>query len=106
MPAVHLSIDKGGDYVNSFDVVGEDGLSIDLTGFACSSVVKKHESSAASWPFTAVANSSGIHLSMNEATTSSIPEGYYRYDVKLSSPDGATSYPIWGKVRVGPNVTP
>jgi hypothetical protein len=106
MPASNFKIDRGGDFVISFDIQDENGAPIDLTGYVASSVFKKHETSMSSWSFNAVANSSGIHLSVNNSVTSTVPEGYYRWDVRVTSPAGDDSYPLWGKVKIGPNVTP
>lgn len=106
MPAINFKIDKGGDYITSFDIQDENGTPIDLTGYTVTSLIKKHETSVSSWSFNAIANSTGIHLSVNNSITSTIPEGYYRWDVKVTSLTGDDSYPLWGKVKIGPNVTP
>jgi 3-dehydroquinate synthase class II len=101
-----LEIDRGEDFSMSFDVVDDDnGLPIDLSGFTISSTIRKHETSVANWPFSTSANSSGIYLSMTAAITSTIPEGYYAFDVRVTDTDGKSSYPIRGKLKVNQTVT-
>jgi len=104
----NLIIDQGSSYSTTVNVTDDDDNSVDLTGYTGAAQMRKHYSSTTSYAFTVSINSGQgtVALSMNAATTNTIPYGRYVYDCELTeTSSGTKSRLIEGIVTISPQVT-
>ena len=102
----NLIIDQGTDFTTTITVTDVDGNPVNLTGYTGAAQMRKHYSSIKSYAFNVSANSANgqVTLSMNAATSNTIPFGRYVYDCELLS--GNTISRIFeGIVTISPQVT-
>lgn len=102
---VNLVIDQGTDYSTNINVTDDNDLPVVLTGYTGSAEMRKHYSSATSYPFTVGIQTGVVTLSMNAAVSSVITSGRYVYDCELTNSNGKTSRLVEGIVTVTPQVT-
>lgn len=104
----NLIIDQGTTFDTTINVSDEDGNPIDLTGYTGASQMRKHYSSISSYAFTVNVNEidGTVTLTMNAATTNTIPYGRYVYDCELTKAStGTVIRLIEGIVTISPQVT-
>jgi hypothetical protein len=102
---VNLLMLQGTDFEATFEVLGDDGLPLDLTTYTGRAQMRKHHYSTVYHAFNVVTFDGGVTISMNATTTSAITEGRYVYDVELVDPQLAVTRPIKGQVKVDPEVS-
>lgn len=109
MPYVELSIDQGADFETAIDIVADDGLPIDVDGFAFQGQIRKSYYSA-----NPTANISininndvtgNVILSLDSATTANIKPGRYVYDVYMTDTSNTVTRLVEGILTVTPAVT-
>jgi hypothetical protein len=104
----NLIIDQGTSFDTTINVSDDDNNPIDLTGYTAAAQMRKHYSSLTAYAFTAtVDNNNGtVTLTMNAATTNSIPYGRYVYDCELTKASTSTVIRlVEGIVTISPQVT-
>ena len=104
----NLIIDQGASYTTSVNVTDDNDNPVDLTGYTGAAQMRKHYSSITPYAFTVSINSAEgtVALSMNAATTNTIPYGRYVYDCELTETStGTKSRLIEGIVTISPQVT-
>jgi hypothetical protein len=103
----NLIIDQGTTYSTTIDIIDDNDMPIDLTGYTGSAQLRKHYSSSNSTSFAvSVDASSGIlALSLTAAQTGALAAGRYVYDVELTNASNVVSRIVEGIVTVTPQVT-
>jgi hypothetical protein len=104
---VNLVIQKGTDFEETFSLVAEDGLGLNLTNFSATAKLKKHSSSTTSYDFNTVITiaDSTIKIVMSDTVTSTLPSGRCYYDLIITSSGGVVSKVIQGTALVEESVT-
>mgnify|MGYP003336456604 CR=1 FL=1 len=104
-----LYLDQGADFSTTFDLIGDDGTPINITGYAFSSQIRKSyysTNAAANLVVTTVDASNGnTIISLDAANTSNIFPGRYLYDVKMIDSSNTTTRILEGIITVTPGVT-
>lgn len=104
-----LTIDQGADFETTFDLVGDDGQPIDITGFQFSGQIRKSYYSTnptANLVITIVSAVNGnTIIRLSAANTSNIISGRYVYDIKMKDTSNVISRVVEGIVTVTPQVT-
>lgn len=102
----NLVIDQGTDFEATFEMLDDNGAVIDLTDYTGEAEMRKYYTSATGYAFNVsiTANTGEVVLSMNNATTNSIPDGRYLYDCELTDGDGKKSRFIEGIVTISARV--
>jgi hypothetical protein len=105
---LNLTVEQGVDFEVTITVRNRDGSPLSLLSYTAASKLRKHYTSTTSYAFTVtfVDRINGrIALSMNNALTSTIPEGRYVYDVILTSPNSLKTRVVQGTVLVSAGVS-
>jgi hypothetical protein len=104
-----LYIDQGTDFQTTFDLIADDGTSINIAGYSFQGQIKKSYYSAnanATFTITIIDAANGnTVISLSAANTSNIYPGRYVYDVKMVDSSNNTSRILEGIVTVTPEVT-
>ena len=104
-----LTIDQGTDFETTFDLIGDDGEPIDITGYTFSGQIRKSYYSTnptANLSITIVSAVNGnTIIRLNAANTSNIISGRYVYDIKMKDTSNLVSRVVEGIVTVTPQVT-
>lgn len=100
----NITINAGETFSQPLTILSNDGNPLNLTGYAVSSMMRKHaESSTKTADFT-VGITSGpqgkITISLSSGITSSIKEGRYVYDVLLISATNIKTIAVEGTALV------
>lgn len=102
----NIVLDQGSDFLFTFDLVDDNDVPIDLTGFTGKAMMRKFYTSLKGHSFTVDVTTDGeVTLSMDSRHTSCINAGRYVYDCELTSSDGQVSRIIEGIVTVTPRVS-
>ena len=106
----NLVINAGENFSQSLTLLDStNGSPLNITGYAASSMIRKHaESAKKAADFTVGITSAAkgiITLSLNSATSSSIKEGRYVYDVMLITPSNFKTIVAEGMVLVRAGIT-
>ncbi len=104
----NLIIDQGTSFDTTINVSDDDNNPIDLTGYTGAAQMRKHYSSLTAYAFVVTVNQEGgtVTLTMNAATSNSIPYGRYVYDCELTKAStGTVIRLIEGIVTISPQVT-
>ena len=102
----NIVLDQGTTFLTSFTLTGDDGGILDLTSQTGKAQMRKYFTSNNYYSFTVNTSNVGvITLSMDAATTSTIPAGRYVYDVDLVDAANNISRVVEGIVSVTPSVT-
>ncbi len=104
----NLIIDQGTSFDTTVNVSDEDNNPIDLTGYTGAAQMRKHYSSLTAYAFVVTVNQEAgtVTLTMNAATSNSIPYGRYVYDCELTKAStGTVIRLIEGIVTISPQVT-
>lgn len=104
---VNIVLDQGTDFETTVNLTNDAGTQLDLTGMTAASQIRKTYSSSNSVAFTtALANNNGtLTLSLNNAVTSAMSPGRYKYDVEITSSANIVTRILEGTVTVTPEVT-
>jgi len=105
---LNLTIEQGSDFDVTFTVRKKNRTPLNLLSYTAESKLKKHYESSESTPFivTFLDRINGkVLLSMSSATTSTLKEGRYVYDLIITSPNGKKSRVVAGSVIVSPGVS-
>jgi hypothetical protein len=104
---VNIVIQKGTDFEETFSLLAEDGIGLNLTNFTATAKLKKHPSSTTSYNFTTntVIADSTIKISMTDDVTSTLPSGRCYYDLVITSSGGVVSKVIQGTALVEESVS-
>ena len=107
MAAVHnLYIDQGADFSAEIGIYDDFNTPWDLNGYTGEAKMKKSYYSSTSYNFTVSVGTNGtLTLSMPAATTTSIEQGRYVYDIVISSSAGTKTRVIEGIATINPGVT-
>jgi hypothetical protein len=104
-----LTIDQGADFETTFDLVGDDGAPINITGFQFSGQIRKSYYSTnptANLSITVLnAVNGNTVIRLNAANTANIISGRYVYDVKMKDNGNTVSRIVEGIITVTPQVT-
>lgn len=104
-----LTIDQGADFETTFDLVGDDGYPIDVTGYVFSGQIRKSyysTNSTANLVITILNSVTGNTLiTLGASNTANIVAGRYVYDIKMKDTSNVTSRVVEGIVTITPQVT-
>jgi len=102
----NIVIDQGSTFSTNIIALDANNDPIDLTTYTANSQMRKTYSSSTAYDFNvSLANDGTITLSMNAATTSTIIEGRYVYDVEIQNTSGIRTRVVEGIATVTPQVT-
>jgi len=109
MPYAELVIDQGANYESQLDLVGDDGMSINLTNYVFTGQIRKSYYSTRptanlTISITDAANGN-VMVTMNAATTANIKAGRYVYDIKMKDAANVVTRIVEGIITVTPQVT-
>ena len=105
--AVNLTIHKGTYFEETFSLIAEDGLGLNLNGAIATAKLRKHPTAGIAYTFsttTTVADST-VKISMTGATTATLPSGRCYYDLLITSSAGLISKVLQGNVIVEETVS-
>lgn len=103
---VDLIMDQGTSFAAQFEVVDDNQDLIDFSNFTLESQIRKTYTSSNNYSFSISASSNGIIiLTMNSATTNTIPFGRYVYDIEIKDNFGFRDRIVEGMLTVTPQVT-
>lgn len=101
--AVNLTIDKGADFSNALKIK-TDGAVVNLTGYAFSCVMRKHNGSPIGYGFSTTALepvSQGIvKIELHNSVTTELPVGRHIYDFFTITAEGVKTKVLEGNVLV------
>jgi hypothetical protein len=109
----NATIDQGATWSVTVLYKNSDGTAINLTGFTAAMQVRQQYSSETA-ELTLSSPSNGIVITgatgtvlitISAAQTRALEEGYYVYDVELTSPSALVTRLIQGQLTVAPEVT-
>lgn len=103
---VNLTIDQGSTYSVDFLVYYANNTPADLTDYTASGSIRKHYTSnnAVSFAMATYANGT-VRASLSANQTSSLTDGRYVYDIKITNSFEETTRIVEGIVSVSPQVT-
>lgn len=105
----NITINAGETFSQPLTILNSSGSAVNLTGYAASSMMRKHaESTTKTADFTVGITSAAsglITLSLSSAITAGIKEGRYVYDVLLTDSANLKSIVVEGMVLVRTGIT-
>jgi hypothetical protein len=103
---INLVMDQGATFTVTFNIIDSFNNPVDLSSYTPVAAMKKSYYSINSYSFSANCYSNGaIVMSMNAATSGSVQDGRYVYDIDVSDTLGNVSRLIEGMVVVTPGVS-
>ena len=100
----NLTINSGETFNHPLTILSSGGGDLDITGYAVTSMIRKHpESSTMTAEFVVGITSAAkgeINLSLASTTTSGIKQGSYVYDILLTSDVNTKSIVVEGTALV------
>jgi hypothetical protein len=104
-----LTIDQGASFELTFDLVGDDGYPINITGYVFSGQIRKtyYSTNPTANIIVTILNpvAGNTLLSISSSNTANIVAGRYVYDIKMKDTANVTSRVVEGIVTVTPQVT-
>jgi hypothetical protein len=104
-----LTIDQGADFETTFDLIGDDGEPINITGFQFSGQIRKSYYSTNPTANLSISIVSAVNgntiIRLNASNTANIISGRYVYDIKMKDTSNLVSRVVEGIVTVTPQVT-
>jgi hypothetical protein len=104
-----LTIDQGASFELTFDLVGDDGYPINITGYVFSGQIRKtyYSTNPTANIIVTILNpvAGNTLLSISSSNTANIVAGRYVYDIKMKDTVNVTSRVVEGIVTVTPQVT-
>ncbi len=104
----NFTIDQGTTFSTDLDMLDDDGVAIDLTGYTVNAIAKRYYTASNSWSFSAnVANATAgtITLSLSANASAKIAANRYVYDVKVTDASNVVSRIIEGIITIYPRVS-
>ena len=106
----NLTVNSGTEFSQPLTIMDNTGTNpLNLTGYACSSMVRKHElSTNKTAEFTVGITSAAkglVTLGLASTVTSALKEGRYVYDVMLITDMNMKSVVVEGMALVRPGIT-
>jgi len=105
----NITINAGETFSQPLTILNSSGSAVNLTGYAASSMMRKHaESETKTADFTVGITSAAdglITLQLSSSTTAGIKEGRYVYDVLLTDNANLKSIVVEGMVLVRTGIT-
>lgn len=103
----NIVVDQGTSFNTTISMYADDGSVLNLTGYTCSSKIKKSYTSINSISFaTSISGNDGIiTLSLTPEQTANVSYGRYLYDVELIDSSNNVTRVIEGIVTITPQVT-
>tara|TARA_B100001996_G_C18542775_1_gene547599 strand:+ start:103 stop:441 length:339 start_codon:yes stop_codon:yes gene_type:complete len=105
----NITIDSGVEFSLPLTILDNVGSSaLNLTGYACSAMMRKHSKSSAATTFNVGITSAAegkIALGLASTITSALKEGRYVYDILLTTPTNMKSIVVEGMVLVRVGIT-
>ena len=104
----NIVIDQGTDFSAVIDLVDQDGVVYNLTGYTVAAQLRKNYASSTAYTFTASHNTTGgiISLSLTNTTTAALEPGRYLYDVEITlTSSGVITRVVEGVATVTPGMT-
>lgn len=104
---VNLTISKGTYFEETFSLLAEDGLGLNLNGSTATAKIKKHPTAITSYSFstTLTISDSSIKISMPATTTATLPSGRCVYDLVITTSSGILTKVVEGNVFVQESVS-
>lgn len=99
---VHLVIQKGTDFEETFSLTAEDGGILNLANHTATAKLRKHPTSSTSYNFstTLTVADGTVKITMSDDITATLPSGRCCYDIVLTYPGGEKTKVIQGNVIV------
>lgn len=101
--AVNLTIERGADFSTSVRIK-TDGSAVNLTGYAFSCVMRKHDDSPIGYGFSTTALSpltdGVVRLDLHNSVTTELRGGRHVYDLITIDPTGVKTKVLEGNVLV------
>ena len=103
----NIKIECGTDFVLPFTWYDDNGNVIDLTGAIVEAQLREYPEASDGFDFYTQHNGVGgkITLTMTKEITAEIPYSRGYYDVHVTLADGTRKRPLYGEVKIDPNVT-
>lgn len=103
----NIKIECGTDFVLPFTWKDDNGNIIDLTGATVEAQLREYPEASDCFDFYTQHNGAGgrITLTMSKEITAEIPYSRGYYDVHVTLADGTRKRPLYGEVKITPNVT-
>ena len=104
----NIVIDQGTDFAAVIDLVDQDGVVYNLTGYTVAAQLRKNYATSTAYTFIASHNSAGgiISLSLTNTTTAALEPGRYLYDVEITlTSSGVITRVVEGVATVTPGMT-
>jgi len=103
----NIKIECGADFVLPFTWYDDNGNIIDLTGATVEAQLREYPEASDGFEFYTQHNGAGgkITLTMTKEITAEIPFSRGYYDVHVTLADGTRKRPLYGEVKITPNVT-
>jgi hypothetical protein len=100
--SVNLIIHKGTYFEETFSLIAEDGLGLNLTNSTVTARLKKHPTAETQYSFSTflTISDSSVKISMSPQVTSTLPSGRCVYDIILITSTGIISKVAEGTVIV------
>lgn len=107
------TIDQGATWSVTVLYKDSSGTAINLTGYTAAMQVRQNYSSAdadltlttSNGGIAITGNTGTVVITMTAAQTAALEEGYYVYDVELTSSGGLVDRLIQGQITIAPEVT-
>ena len=102
---INLVMDQGSTFSAEITVLDENDDPIDFSSYTANSQMRKSYTSSNAYTFSITGSNAGlVSMSMNAATTNTVPSGRYVYDVEVTT-GSVKSRLIEGIIVVNPRVT-
>jgi hypothetical protein len=108
VPAVNLTIDKGTDFEEEFDLTEDDGSPLNLLNYVGSAKIRKYPTSPKYKAFTITfidREEGRIKLSLSNTQTSGLQSGRNYYDFLLTDGTGKVRKVVEGNIIVNDSAT-
>lgn len=103
----NIIIDQGADFKSTILIKDDNGVAVDITGYAANAMIRKTYSSSNSVAFTASVNGAigQITLSLPANSSANMAAGRYVYDLSVVDTLSKKTRIVEGIVTIAPSVT-
>ena len=104
----NIVIDQGTDFSAVIDLVDQDGVVYNLTGYTVAAQLRKNYATSTAYTFIASHSMAGgiISLGLTNTTTAALEPGRYLYDVEITlTSSGVITRVVEGVATVTPGMT-
>lgn len=103
---VNLTVDQGSNLTIEISVTHSNGSVWDLSTYTVNSQIRKNHYTNTAYAFAGTGAANGLlTLTMNAATSNSVPAGRYLYDVEIVSATNTYTRVQEGMIYFNPNMT-